>query len=95
MPTINIKKDVLFEALGMTYSNYLRYIYFTIILIFEKYFYFISADEEFDNLCISYGLELDEVVSFLHVFHIHLFNMTICHYNNLDLRKTNGRQRTM
>ncbi|XP_050435827.1 phenylalanine--tRNA ligase beta subunit [Adelges cooleyi] len=40
MPTINIKRDLLFEALGKTYT-----------------------DEEFDNLCISYGLELDEVTS--------------------------------
>ncbi|XP_026809319.1 phenylalanine--tRNA ligase beta subunit-like [Rhopalosiphum maidis] len=40
MPTVNIKRDLLFEALGTTYT-----------------------DEEFDNLCISYGLELDEVTS--------------------------------
>ncbi|XP_050535746.1 phenylalanine--tRNA ligase beta subunit [Daktulosphaira vitifoliae] len=40
MPTINIKRDLLFEALGKIYT-----------------------DDEFDNLCISYGLELDEVTS--------------------------------
>ncbi|XP_025417927.1 phenylalanine--tRNA ligase beta subunit [Sipha flava] len=40
MPTINIKRDLLFEELGTTYT-----------------------DEEFENLCISYGLELDEVTS--------------------------------
>ncbi|VVC31688.1 Putative DNA-binding domain,B3/B4 tRNA-binding domain,Phenylalanyl-tRNA synthetase, B3/B4,Phenylalanyl- [Cinara cedri] len=40
MPTVNIKKDLLFEALGTTYS-----------------------DDEFGDLCLSYGLELDEVTS--------------------------------
>lgn len=40
-----------------------------ILLIFI--FYFI-ADEEFDNLCISYGLELDEVVSFNHTIILYI-----------------------
>jgi len=40
MPTIGIKRDLLFERLGKTYT-----------------------DEEFDQLCFDYGLELDEVTS--------------------------------
>lgn len=40
MPTISIKRDLLFEALGKTYT-----------------------EEEFDQLCFDYGLELDEVTT--------------------------------
>lgn len=40
MPTINIKRDLLFKALGKTYS-----------------------DEEFQDLCFKFGLELDEVTT--------------------------------
>lgn len=40
MPTVGIKRDLLFECLGKTYT-----------------------DEEFDQLCFDYGLELDEVTS--------------------------------
>ncbi|XP_055863997.1 phenylalanine--tRNA ligase beta subunit-like [Biomphalaria glabrata] len=40
MPTISLKRDELFHALGKTYT-----------------------DEEFDELCFQYGLELDEVTS--------------------------------
>lgn len=40
MPTVSIKRDLLFECLGKTYT-----------------------DEEFDQLCFDYGLELDEVTS--------------------------------
>lgn len=40
MPTVGIKRDLLFERLGQTYT-----------------------DEEFDQLCFDYGLELDEVTS--------------------------------
>lgn len=59
MPTVNIKRDLLFEALGTTYSNFFKI--FLMIDVLSLLFF--SADEEFDNLCISYGLELDEVVS--------------------------------
>lgn len=34
MPTINIKKDLLFEALGTSYSNYFQY---TIANILDTY----------------------------------------------------------
>ncbi|XP_076296196.1 phenylalanine--tRNA ligase beta subunit [Lasioglossum baleicum] len=40
MPTINVKRDLLFKALGKTYS-----------------------DEEFQELCFKFGLELDEVTT--------------------------------
>jgi len=40
MPTVGIKRDLLFQRLGRTYT-----------------------DEEFDQLCFDYGLELDEVTS--------------------------------
>lgn len=40
MPTVSVKRDELFEALGQKYT-----------------------DEEFDELCFQYGLELDEVTS--------------------------------
>uniref|UniRef100_A0A8C9LF28 Phenylalanine--tRNA ligase beta subunit B1 domain-containing protein n=1 Tax=Pavo cristatus TaxID=9049 RepID=A0A8C9LF28_PAVCR len=40
MPTVSVKRDLLFEALGRSYT-----------------------DEEFNDLCFEFGLELDEVVS--------------------------------
>ncbi|XP_013872115.1 phenylalanine--tRNA ligase beta subunit [Austrofundulus limnaeus] len=40
MPTVGVKRDLLFKALGKTYT-----------------------DEEFDELCFEYGLELDEITS--------------------------------
>ncbi|XP_069507661.1 phenylalanine--tRNA ligase beta subunit [Ambystoma mexicanum] len=40
MPTVSVKRDLLFEALGRTYT-----------------------EEEFDELCFEFGLELDEVTS--------------------------------
>ncbi|TKS81392.1 Phenylalanine--tRNA ligase beta subunit [Collichthys lucidus] len=40
MPTVGVKRDLLFRALGRTYT-----------------------DEEFDELCFEFGLELDEITS--------------------------------
>ncbi|XP_037714762.1 phenylalanine--tRNA ligase beta subunit [Drosophila subpulchrella] len=40
MPTIGVKRDILFEALGKTYT-----------------------DDEFQDLCFAFGLELDEVTT--------------------------------
>ncbi|GAA6084090.1 phenylalanine--tRNA ligase beta subunit [Tachysurus ichikawai] len=40
MPTVSVKRDLLFQALGKTYT-----------------------DEEFDELCFEFGLELDEITS--------------------------------
>ncbi|XP_004075515.1 phenylalanine--tRNA ligase beta subunit [Oryzias latipes] len=40
MPTVGVKRDILFSALGRSYT-----------------------DEEFDELCFEFGLELDEITS--------------------------------
>uniref|UniRef100_A0A8C7XK70 Phenylalanine--tRNA ligase beta subunit n=1 Tax=Oryzias sinensis TaxID=183150 RepID=A0A8C7XK70_9TELE len=40
MPTVGVKRDILFNALGRSYT-----------------------DEEFDELCFEFGLELDEITS--------------------------------
>ncbi|XP_061073319.1 phenylalanine--tRNA ligase beta subunit [Conger conger] len=40
MPTVSVKRDLIFQALGRTYT-----------------------DEEFDELCFEFGLELDEITS--------------------------------
>ncbi|XP_041420067.1 phenylalanine--tRNA ligase beta subunit [Xenopus laevis] len=40
MPTVSVKRDLLYDALGRTYT-----------------------DEEFDELCFEFGLELDEITS--------------------------------
>ncbi|XP_059390017.1 phenylalanine--tRNA ligase beta subunit-like [Carassius carassius] len=40
MPTVSVKRDLIFEALGQKYT-----------------------DEEFDELCFEFGLELDEITS--------------------------------
>uniref|UniRef100_A0A8C1XQD8 Phenylalanine--tRNA ligase beta subunit n=1 Tax=Cyprinus carpio TaxID=7962 RepID=A0A8C1XQD8_CYPCA len=45
MPTVSVKRDLLFEALGQKYT-----------------------DEEFDELCFEFGLELDEIVSHVKLF---------------------------
>uniref|UniRef100_A0A8C1XLT7 Phenylalanine--tRNA ligase beta subunit n=1 Tax=Cyprinus carpio TaxID=7962 RepID=A0A8C1XLT7_CYPCA len=49
MPTVSVKRDLLFEALGQKYT-----------------------DEEFDELCFEFGLELDEIVS-----HVKLFTASV------------------
>ncbi|KAM4693652.1 phenylalanine--tRNA ligase beta subunit [Discoglossus pictus] len=40
MPTVSVKRDLLYQALGQTYT-----------------------DEEFDELCFQFGLELDEITT--------------------------------
>ena len=40
MPTVGLKRDLLFEALGQTFT-----------------------EQQFDELCFEFGLELDEVVT--------------------------------
>lgn len=65
MPTINIKRDLLFKALGKTYCK-LCISFINLSRIFDRYLKtlctVISADEEFQDLCFKFGLELDEVV---------------------------------
>lgn len=57
MPTIGVKRDLLFKALGKTYCK-LKYNHTYARLIINCF----SADDEFQNLCFEFGLELDEVV---------------------------------
>ncbi len=56
MPNIGIKRSSLFEELGQTYSK--------ILFPFVNWinFFLILADEEFDQLCFDFGIELDDIV---------------------------------
>jgi hypothetical protein len=56
MPNIGIKRSSLFEELGQTYSKIL----FPLCQL--NHFFFILADEEFDQLCFDFGIELDDIV---------------------------------
>lgn len=61
MPTIGVKRDSLFAALGKTYSTlFLGYVIRqnNLQLFLLKFL----ADDEFQTLCFEFGLELDEVV---------------------------------
>ncbi len=66
MPTVSVERDVLFEALGRSYSKCLC----SDTLVTGNYIFSMqwvklsstSADEEFDQLCFDFGIELDEVV---------------------------------
>ena len=57
MPTIGVKRSLLFKELGQTYSKSHR----KKANVFE--WSFLLADKEFDQLCFDYGLELDDIVS--------------------------------
>lgn len=66
MPTIGVKRDLLFEALGKTYSE-LKLCQFqvnAVISVSHGNFLF-TADDGFQKLCFEFGLELDEVVGYL------------------------------
>jgi hypothetical protein len=67
MPTISIKRDELFAVLQKTYSKWRASKTSTVMSSARPSlnFLFFSADEEFDELCFQYGLELDEVVGFI------------------------------
>lgn len=60
MPTIGVKRDILFEALGKTYSKCFNWK----INVFDNHMEFCKflADDDFQKLCFEFGLELDEVV---------------------------------
>lgn len=58
MPTINVQRDLLFEALGRTYSKFLQSWYLRLACAALHH----AGDEEFDELCFEFGIELDEVV---------------------------------
>uniref|UniRef100_A0A8C1XPA5 Phenylalanine--tRNA ligase beta subunit n=1 Tax=Cyprinus carpio TaxID=7962 RepID=A0A8C1XPA5_CYPCA len=55
MPTVSVKRDLLFEALGQKYT-----------------------DEEFDELCFEFGLELDEIVSHVKLFIYLILYTRVC-----------------
>ena len=67
MPTIDVPRDLLFEKLGKTYSmrarNYISELYTNFFFAFPQ------GDEEFEDLCFDFGIELDEVVSTLCIGH--------------------------
>lgn len=58
MPTIAVKRDLLFKSLGKTYSKPV-----VIDHIHSNFFPLLSGDDQFGQLCFQFGLELDEVVS--------------------------------
>ena len=76
MPTVSIGRDRLFEALGKTYSqltlstsNHNFFLYLNsfigdidhvVLVCIES---ISTAQEEFEELCFSFGIELDDVVS--------------------------------
>ena len=72
MPTVDIKRDLLFKAIGKEYSE-LTYYPFSLAHVLQtktnfyageptRVFICYLADEEFEELCFDFGLELDEVV---------------------------------
>jgi hypothetical protein len=77
MPTVSLNRDELFEQLGQTYSTCLRLgqieFFFPIFRInnipppllsnYSRQSSPVPAEEEFDDLCFRFGVELDEVVS--------------------------------
>lgn len=62
MPTITVNRDELFKRLGHVYCN-------TFFWIDKKAFFdlfdFFTAEDEFNNLCFDFGIELDEVVNII------------------------------
>ena len=66
MPTIAVPRDALFEALGKSYSEFIiihMNVYVCVVLLLLLLLCVSVADEEFDELCFEFGIELDEVVS--------------------------------
>ncbi len=57
MPTIGVKRSLLFNELGQKYSEWKK---LRVDLVNLGLF---LADKEFDQLCFDYGLELDDIVS--------------------------------
>ena len=59
MPTLDVRKQDLCQALGKNYSMFLNTLMFYYYIFYTNF----SADEEFEELCFDIGLELDEIVS--------------------------------
>ncbi len=58
MPTIGVKRSLLFNELGQKFSEWKK-----LMRVDLFNFGLFLADQEFDQLCFDYGLELDEIVS--------------------------------
>ena len=58
MPTISVNRERFFEQLGTKFSKGIRKAGNQCI---HQPIYYV-ADEEFDELCFQFGIELDEVV---------------------------------
>jgi len=54
MPTISIRKELLFQQLGENFSEW--------SFIDSQITCCLIGDVEFDEICFSFGIELDEVV---------------------------------
>ena len=72
MPTVDIKRDLLFKAIGKEYSKFIYSpLNSTRATTLEdsgeptRVVFYYLADEEFEELCFDFGLELDEVVRYL------------------------------
>jgi phenylalanyl-tRNA synthetase beta chain len=68
MPTISVGRDRLFASLGKTYSELPLFISINLYNCFFMYkiitiAFCFTAQEEFEDLCFSFGIELDDVVS--------------------------------
>ncbi|XP_058043732.1 phenylalanine--tRNA ligase beta subunit isoform X1 [Ahaetulla prasina] len=61
MPTVGVKRDLLFQALGRSYSKEKLWGLVVSLSFGQKRWE--RADEEFDELCFEFGLELDEITS--------------------------------
>ena len=67
MPVVGVGRDLLFQALGKTYSkmlqakrhSHIKSQYESEVLTVCL----LTADDEFQDLCFEYGIELDDVVS--------------------------------
>ncbi|KAG6510882.1 hypothetical protein ZIOFF_028927 [Zingiber officinale] len=72
MPTVSVGRDRLFAALGETYSNShsILPVSFFLVVCVAAYFSVltISAQEEFEELCFKFGIELDDVTSLIRPF---------------------------
>lgn len=76
MPTIGVKRDLLFHALGKKYSKSMMTLH---IQRKKQTKIHISADDEFQQLCFAFGLELDEVVRHLTSVFGCIYAHTVCY----------------
>ena len=63
MPTIDVPRDLLFNKLGKSYSEGEHSAYSSSSNSDSRVAVYRLGDEEFEDLCFDFGIELDEVVS--------------------------------